>query len=59
MDSNMDSIWLARHSRVIKRIGHARLMNLPKQVKDLLKQPMDLKTKTLILEEIADLIDRR
>ena len=56
----MESIWLARHSRAIERIGHARLLSLPKQLKDLLKEPkMDLKTKTLILEEIADLIDRR
>ena len=60
MESNMESIWLARHSRAIERIGHARLLSLPKQLKDLLKEPkMDLKTKTLILEEIADLIDRR
>ena len=55
----MDSIWLDRYSRAIKRIGHARLMSLPKQLKDLLEEITDLKTKTLILEEIADLIDRR
>ena len=35
------------------KIGHARLLNLPEQIKELLKNTKDLKTKTELLEEIA------
>ena len=37
----------------IDKIGHARLLNLPEQIKELLKNTKDLKTKTELLEEIA------
>jgi hypothetical protein len=42
-----------RYQVSIDKIGHARLLNLPEQIKELLKNTKDLKTKTELLEEIA------
>lgn len=42
-----------RYQVAIDKIGHARLLNLPEQIKELLKNTKDLKTKTELLEEIA------
>ena len=35
-----------RYQVAIDKIGHARLLNLPEQIKELLKNTKDLKTKT-------------
>lgn len=43
-----------RYERAIKEIGGtSALMELPKQIKDILKNTRDLQTKVRILEEIA------
>lgn len=43
-----------RYERAIKKIGGASgLMELPKQIKDVLKNTKDLETKVKMLEEIA------
>ena len=42
-----------RYQAAIAKIGHTRLLNLPEQIKELLKNAKDLKTKTELLEEIA------
>ena len=42
-----------RYQVAIDKIGYARLLNLPEQIKELLKNTKDLKTKTELLEEIA------
>lgn len=43
----------ARYQNAIKKIGHKRLLDLPQQVKDILKKTNDLKSKVELLEEIA------
>lgn len=50
---NMMTALEKRYQVAIDKIGHARLLNLPEQIKELLKNTKDLKTKTELLEEIA------
>lgn len=46
-----------RYSNAIKKIGGATgLLNLPKQIQDILKNTTDFETKLKILEEIAKII---
>lgn len=45
-----------RYKVAIDKIGHERLLNLPKQIKELLQNTKDLKAKTEMLEEIAKII---
>lgn len=40
-------------SSLIREIGYARLLNLPKQIRDLLKETTDLAVKVKMLREIA------
>ena len=47
-----------RYQVAIDKIGHARLLNLPEQIKELLKNTKDLKTKTELLEEIPKIFSR-
>lgn len=44
---------LKRHSQLIKEIGHQRLLELPPEVKKILKSTGHLETKVSILEKIA------
>ena len=44
---------IKRWSAAIKAIGTDGLLSLPEEIKQILQKPMDLKTKTLLLEEIA------
>lgn len=45
-----------RYQVAIKKIGHERLLEAPKQIKDILKDTTDLETKVRLLEEIAKVI---
>lgn len=45
---------LKRWERAVKKIGTQRMLNLPEQIKEVLKNTRDLKTKADILEKIAD-----
>lgn len=42
-----------RYQIAIDKIGHERLLNLPKQIKEVLQSTRDLETKVKLLEEIA------
>ena len=37
-----------RYQVAIDKIGHARVVNLPEQIKEMLKNTKDLKTKTFL-----------
>ena len=43
---------MQRYEAVIKRLGHAALLDLPDEVKDVLKSTADLETKVKMLEMI-------
>lgn len=45
---------MQRYDAVIKRLGHAALLDLPDEVKDVLKSTADLETKVKMLELIAE-----
>lgn len=45
---------MKRYKAVLKRLGHAALMELPEDVKDVLKRTTDLETKVKMLEMIAE-----
>ena len=47
-------VFVARYQRAMDRIGMAGLMNLPKPIKEVLKETTDLVVKTKMLELIAD-----
>lgn len=47
-------VFVARYQRALDRIGTAGLMNLPKPIKEVLKETTDLVVKTKMLESIAD-----
>lgn len=47
-------VFVARYQRALDRIGMAGLMNLPKPIKEVLKETTDLVVKTKMLEMIAD-----
>ena len=47
-------VFVARYQRALDRIGVAGLMNLPKPIKEVLKETTDLVVKTKMLEMIAD-----
>lgn len=51
------TILETRYSKAIKKIGTANLLSLPKQVKEILKNTSDLKTKVEILEKIAEAME--
>ena len=53
---NMMTALEKRYQVSIDKIGHERLLNLPKQIKELLQNTKDLKAKTEMLEEIAKII---
>lgn len=44
---------LKRYKEAVNKIGCDGLLNLPEQIKELLKSTRDLKTKTELLEEMA------
>lgn len=45
-----------RYQNAIRNIGgEVELLNLPKQIKDVLKSTTDLQTKVKMLEEIAEI----
>lgn len=46
-----------RYQIAIKKIGHKRLSELPKQIKEILKNTTDMEAKTKMLEEIAKAIN--
>lgn len=52
-------VFVARYHRALERIGTARLMNLPKPIREALKETTDLVAKTKMMEEIADWIEGR
>lgn len=45
---------MQRYEAVIKRLGRADLLDLPDEVKDVLKSTTDLETKVKMLEMIAE-----
>ena len=45
-----------RYRVAIDKIGYERMLNLPEQVKSILKNTKDLEAKTKMLEEIAKVI---
>ena len=47
-------VFVARYQRALDRIGMAGLMNLPKPIKEVLKETTYLVVKTKMLEMIAD-----
>lgn len=47
-------VFVARYQRALDRIGTAGLMNLPKPIKEVLKETTDLVVKTKMLEMIVD-----
>lgn len=47
-------VFVVRYERALDRIGAAGLMNLPKPIKEVLKETTDLVVKTKMLEMIAD-----
>lgn len=54
-DRRSRNYTLDRYKRAIERIGGAeKLLNLPEDVKDILKETTDLETKTELLEAIAE-----
>lgn len=42
-----------RYERAIKKIGYAKMIELPKRIKEILQNTKDLETKVKLLEEIA------
>lgn len=55
----MKKSWEQRHTEAIKRIGGVSgLMNLPDEVKAILKNNYDLETKTKMLEAVADALGK-
>lgn len=42
-----------RYQKAIEKIGHDKMLELPKQIKELLHNTKDLKIKVKLLEEIA------
>lgn len=55
----MDKEYLDRYKAVMSRISAGELLALPEGIKDLLKSTTDLRTKVVILEEIAGELERR
>lgn len=47
-------VFVARYQVALDRIGTAGFMNLPKPIKEVLKETTDLVVKTKMLEMIAD-----
>lgn len=45
---------LQRYSTALKKIGVLRLLDLPREYKEILKGTNDLKEKTRVLEEISE-----
>ena len=45
-----------RYQNAIKKIGHTQMLELPKQIKEILQNTKDLKTKVELLEEIAKVL---
>ena len=51
MESNKE--YLKRYQEALNKLGTGGIMNLPEQVKEVLKSTTDLKVKTEMLEMIA------
>lgn len=49
----INSEYLKRYEKVMNKIKMANLLGLPDEVKEVLKNTTDLKTKVLMLEEIS------
>ena len=50
----MSEDLMKMYKAVLKRLGHAALLGLPDEVKDVLKSTADLETKVKMLEMIAE-----
>lgn len=53
---NEQQEYLRRYKEVMKKFNAITLLELPERVKQILKQTSDLKTKVLMLEEIASIL---
>lgn len=53
---NEQQEYLRRYTEVMKKINTITLLELPERVKQILQKTTDLKTKVLMLEEIASIL---
>ena len=53
---NEQNEYLKRYTEVMKKFNAITLLELPERVKQILQKTTDLKTKVLMLEEIASIL---
>lgn len=55
----MNENTLKRHSAALEKIGYLRLLELPEEIKKLLEETRDLEVKTVMLEAIAEALEKQ